>query len=335
MQDYYTVLKNTLLSYKGVKARMSWNFESFNKARLQLAKLNVKGRTLELYINLNPEEYNVNKYHFVNVSDKPKFADVPMLIKVRSDRALKYAIELIAEMMEKNGIIQGDIPTEDYHMPYETNQELAKRDLVKVIVSKGVKVDKDTEMVPVDVNELLREEKPAEETPAEQPAPVEEPVEEVVEEPAPVEEPVAEEVVEEPAPVEEPVAEEVVEEPAPVEEPVAEKVVEEKRIDVSEVDSMISDEDAIATIEMATRTEKKGTKSVAINTDTICENFEVGEVVNLAALKAKRLVAPNAGELKILARGSMTKPLDVYADRFSVQAIKLITLAGGKAFQYK
>ena len=35
---------------------------------------------------------------FVDVSDKPKLDKVPMMLKVKSDRALKYAIELIAEI---------------------------------------------------------------------------------------------------------------------------------------------------------------------------------------------------------------------------------------------
>ena len=65
------------------------------------------------------------------------------------------------------------------------------------------------------------------------------------------------------------------------------------------------------------------------------KHLENGEVVNLDALKAKRLVSRNAGRIKILARGIMTKKLTVYADKFSLQAVKMITLAGGTANQYK
>ena len=109
IQDYYTVLKNYILSYEGVKARTSWNFESFNLGRVQCVKLNVKGSALLVYLGLNPSEYNVNKYHFVDVSDKPKLDKVPMMLKIKSERALKYAVELIDEVMSKNEIEQGKI----------------------------------------------------------------------------------------------------------------------------------------------------------------------------------------------------------------------------------
>ena len=70
IKEYYVAVKNKLLSYKGVKARTSWSFESCNRGRIQCAKLNVRGKALLVYLNLNTENYNVNKYHFKNVSDK-------------------------------------------------------------------------------------------------------------------------------------------------------------------------------------------------------------------------------------------------------------------------
>ena len=191
IQSYYSILKNKLMSFEDVKARTSWNFESFNSARLQLAKLNVKGKALQLYLALDTEAYNVNKYHFQNVGDKPKFADVPMLLKVKSERGLKYALELIDELMRINGISAlEEADKQDYSMPYETTEALAARGLVKIILPKGMKLSDDAQFVKVDVSELLSssdasvaEEPKAEEVTAE--APVEE---------APVEEPIAEEV---------------------------------------------------------------------------------------------------------------------------------------------
>ena len=77
-------------------------------------------------------------------------------------------------------------------------------------------------------------------------------------------------------------------------------------------------------------TEVKHTgKLVEINLDVICENFEDGDVVDIDALKAKRLINKNAGRIKVLARGTMTKRLTVIASKFSLQAVKMIALAGG------
>ena len=155
IQDYYTVIKNTLLSYKGVKARTSWNYESFNKGRFQCAKLNIKGRTLSLYLALAPEEYNAAKYHFSDVSGKGKFDKVPMMLKIRSDRALKYAVELIEELMKAHDIEAGPAQNVDYHMPYETTEALAERDLVKIIVPNGVSIGENDSLVKVDVGDMI------------------------------------------------------------------------------------------------------------------------------------------------------------------------------------
>ena len=155
LQDYYTAVKNALLAYKGVKARTSWNFESFNKGRIQCAKLNIKGNAFQVYLALDPNEYNANKYHFVDVGDKPKLDKVPMLLKVKSERGLKYALELIEEMMNKLGMEKTSTPEVDYHMPYETTEALARRDLVKIILPQGVALDGVDSLVKLDVGALL------------------------------------------------------------------------------------------------------------------------------------------------------------------------------------
>ncbi len=313
IQDYYTEIKNALLSYKGVKAKSSWNFESFNKGRIQCAKLNVKGNALQVYLGLDPNEYNANKYHFTDVSDKPKLDKVPMLLKVKSDRGLKYALELVEEMMTKFEIEKVETKYVDYHMPYETTEELAARDLVKVILPAGVKADANANFVKVDVGEMLDNVKTGS-----------------------ADSDNAEAVVVESPVVEEPVVEEIVVEDIAIEEPAVEEPIV---IDAEHVDMLITDEEAAAKIEIVEKSEStkasSGNKLVEINLDTICENFEDGDTVTLEELKAKHLVNKKAGRIKILARGIMTKKLTIYADKFSLQAVKMITLAGGHADQYK
>ena len=320
IQDYYTAVKNYLLSFKGVKARTSWNFESFNKGRIQCAKLNVKGSAFQVYLGLDPNEYSEDKYHFVNVGDKPKLDKVPLMMKVKSDRSLKYTFELIDEVMSKNGIERGDLPEVDYHMPYESTEALVDKDLVKVILPDGMQIDENTIIEKVNVGALLKDVKPAEETVEEAP---------VVEEAA-VEAPVAEE----------PVIEEVaVEEPAPI-QIVDHQVAEEQIafVDAVEADQIISDEQAaelIETVARETSLKPKTNKCYEVNLDTICEAFEDGETVDLKALKARGIIAKKADRVKILARGTMTKKVTVVADKFSIQAVKMIGLAGGLAQKYK
>ena len=149
---------------------------------------------------------------------------------------------------------------------------------------------------------------------------------------------VAEDVAVEEQIVEEPVIEKTVVEAPSVEETVVEEAAEEVlHLDAVHADEILSDEEATAKIEVVERVcgAKGQGKLAEINLDTICENFEDGDEVTLEALKAKKLVNKNAGRIKILARGTMIKKLTIYADKFSIQAVKMITLAGGHADQYK
>ena len=78
-------------------------------------------------------------------------------------------------------------------------------------------------------------------------------------------------------------------------------------------------------------TVQDGGKMGEINLDVICENYEDGEIVDVDTLKAKKLISNKIGRVKVLARGVMNKKLTVKASKFSIQAVKMITLAGGKA----
>ena len=291
IQDYYTIVKNELLSYGGVKARTSWNFESFNKGRIQCAKLNVKGSAFQVYLGLDPKEYNANKYHFVDVGDKPKLDKVPMLLKVKSERGLKYVLELIEEMMKKFEIEKTEQQNVDYHMPYESTEALAERDLVKIILPTGVTLDGGESFAKVDVGALIE----TASTDKAEEAPVVHVFGEISE-------------------------------------------AEIVHVDAVHADEILSDEEAEQMIEhvgkSAVEKSESAGKLCEINLDTICENFEDGDTVTLEALKEKKLISKNAGSVKVLARGVMTKKLTVYADKFSLQAVKMIALAGGHADQY-
>ena len=295
VQDYYTIIKNYLLSFKGVKSRTSWNYENFTKGRSQCARINVKGKTLTVNLALAPDGYNANKYHFSDVSDDPRFDKLPMLLKVRSARALKYALELIDELMASIGIAQSAVPEVDYHMPYEPNSELAKRGLVKLILPKGVKLSDAATIVETDVSELIAGVAPSAEAQTKELHTV---------------------------------------------HIVNHHILEEEivHVDAAHADEIISDEDAEEFIEIIEHEENekpKSSKCYEINLDVLCSNYKDGDVVTLKSLKEKELISPKAERIKVLARGIMTKKLTVYADKFSMQAVKMIGLAGGVAELYR
>lgn len=138
LQAYYTEVKNELLSYKKVKSRISWQYDSFNKGRDQVAKLIIRGKTLMLYLALDPTKYEGTKYRFTNEGEKKKYAQVPMRIRVKSNLAVKYAKELIADMMNGLGVEQGKVPNDTYVQDSLTDDELIEKGLIKVCYSDEV-----------------------------------------------------------------------------------------------------------------------------------------------------------------------------------------------------
>ena len=319
VKSYYSELKNHILSYKGVKSRISWKFDSYNRGRDQLFKIKLRGKTICLYCNLNPDDFDKSKYHHEAI-DAKIFADVPMLVKIKSGLGLRKAKELVDIEMAGLGIEKNPKAKEvDYvsEYPFEENEPLIERGLIKILVSDADVVKKSTKPV---VEEVV------EEAPAEV-------VEEVIEE-APVE--VAEEVVEE-APAE--VVEEVVEEaPAEVaEEVVEEEVYEEHVVIVEEVSAEDADQIAeeqhidIHVEEGVEYISAKDTKKAIVNVDTLSEAYGAHEIASLASMKAKGLIDKRAKTVKVLARGSLNKPLIVKAGDFSKTAVEMILLTGGNA----
>ena len=53
--------------------------------------------------------------------------------------------------------------------------------------------------------------------------------------------------------------------------------------------------------------------------------------MDVNSLKAHSLIPYDTAYIKVLARGIIDKPLSVYANDFSLSAVKMIALAGGKA----
>ena len=317
VKSYYSELKNHILSYKGVKSRISWKFDSYNRGRDQLFKIKLRGKTICLYCNLNPDDFDKSKYHHEAINAKI-FADVPMLVKIKSGLGLRKAKELVDIEMAGLGIEKNPKAKEvDYvaQYPYEENEPLIERGLIKILVSDDKLVKKSTKPIVEEV--------------------IEEPVAEVIEEPVVevVEEPVVEEVIEEPVVevVEEPVVEEV------YEEPVVEEVYEEHVVIVEEVSAENADQIAeeqhidVHVEEGVEYISAKDNKKAIVNVDTLSNAFEPHEIVDLASMKLKGLIDKKAKTVKVLARGSINKPLIVKAGDFSRTAIEMIILTGGNA----
>ncbi len=262
-KGYFAEIANYLLSFKKVKSRMSWKNLSFNRGRIPVSKLAMRGKTLWIYLALDPKEFIETKYGGEDFSDSVRYEKVPYAVKIKSDRGLKYAKELIDVLMSRLGIERGeDVDTyaaSDY--PYDSQYNLIKRGLIKVYSDKEITDETELAGAKFDIRGSVN----------------------------------------------------ASEAKTLIDDVTAKKLVTAERDETSGFDG------------------NKGKAHYAINIDTLSDNFSDGETVTLTALKEKGLVPKKENAIKILARGTIDKPLTVIADNYSADAIKMIVLTGGKA----
>ena len=103
IQDRYDELKNYALRFKKLKTRISKKFDSINQGRLHFVKLSVAGKTLKLYLNMDINSTDP-KFHCKDMTDKKTYVTVPVLLRIKSGRAVRYAKILIDQCAELHGL---------------------------------------------------------------------------------------------------------------------------------------------------------------------------------------------------------------------------------------
>ena len=125
LKDRFAAVSNELLKFDRVKMRISRRFATFNRGRKIIARMNVVGKTLKIYLPLNYAELD-EKYRALDVSDKKRFVGTPVCLKIRSNRGARYAIELVNKYASENDFALAKKPrvifAEDY--PLESNEDL-------------------------------------------------------------------------------------------------------------------------------------------------------------------------------------------------------------------
>ncbi len=135
VKGYYSELKNALLAYKGVKCRTSWGYEAFSKGRTKLARMDVKTKSLYLYLAIDPQSLVDTKYNFKDMSAKKKYAATPVLMKIRGERKFKHALELIEKICgEELQLKRLEAEPTDYRLPMMSQDEMVEAGYVKMMV---------------------------------------------------------------------------------------------------------------------------------------------------------------------------------------------------------
>ena len=108
LQLWYAGLAEYLRRIEGVKERDSRKYRTYKCGRLCLTRFAIKGKTLNMYLNLDPKAYDDTKYVFTDVSDSKSSEDYPMRKKITSERQVRWAKELIDELCKKYGLTMNE-----------------------------------------------------------------------------------------------------------------------------------------------------------------------------------------------------------------------------------
>lgn len=96
-KQFFADISNDFCRYERIRMRQTNKFAAFYAGRRTVARLAVVGKTLRLYLAVDAGS-QPQKYRLKDVSDKKAYADTPSMMKIKSNRAVKYAVELMAEL---------------------------------------------------------------------------------------------------------------------------------------------------------------------------------------------------------------------------------------------
>ena len=108
VHELYNELKNEILSY-GVKSRISAVGDTFRLHKKMYVRITVAGKSLKLYFALNPADYANSTLPIQDASDKDMYQEIPLVFKVKSPLSVRRCKELIQDVMEKDGLEQGEV----------------------------------------------------------------------------------------------------------------------------------------------------------------------------------------------------------------------------------
>ena len=336
-KEFYGAIVQEARAFPKVRRAVSWRQERIYFGRNKLALLVFRGKRLCIALALDPEEWEETKYHGLDMGEIKRYEKTPMMLRITSARKAKYACELLRVAAERAGLVRQEAPDERLDLPYRTTEELLDAGLIRM-VANGRGGENDV-YEKASIGAMIRDKVSLGEA---RTLISDETAKRILEEST---EPSA---AEEGTAAEETAAEESKPEtagtmpqltgrqpaaalPPPAEKIPAEKAPAERAVPPAE--RAVPPAEGKAPAEGRPAAGKEGGRSGArghINIDTLAAHFEPYAHVTLDAMKAKKLVPARVARVKVLARGVLDKPLFVEAQDFSLDAVKMILLVGGR-----
>ena len=143
VKGYYSDIKNELSSYKKINSNVSWHGDRFNFGRDTVAKMNICGKTLCFYLDLDPNDPELKStvYHQKDVGAQKAYESTPFMVKIKSDAAAKKALRLVGYLAEKLGTEKDEsFQPVDYagEFAYASTKQLFDEGFIKATKEKKV-----------------------------------------------------------------------------------------------------------------------------------------------------------------------------------------------------
>lgn len=105
LKQSYSVIKNELLKHRKVHARISKSCETFRVGYDIIAKFVVAGKSLKVYLAMDPYAVDSAIYHQRDASSKKRFVEVPLVVKVKSPLSVRKACQLVNMTCEGKNVL--------------------------------------------------------------------------------------------------------------------------------------------------------------------------------------------------------------------------------------
>lgn len=147
-RERYNKVRNRLESYKKIKQKFSNTVDTYRYAGELVAKISIIGTTLRLHLALDPDSYDVNKYHQIDLSSKQKYIFVPFTLKLKGPTSVELALQLIDELMK--GF---DIPQQKGYKNKNFIEEVSKELLAEGLIEEVSDTTTDSETLAKEASE--------------------------------------------------------------------------------------------------------------------------------------------------------------------------------------
>lgn len=104
VQEYYDKINNEFGTFRRVHGRVSQKGVSYRLGRDLIAKLTIRGKTMRLNLALDTADFEQKIYFQKDMRDVKAYQEIPFMVKVKSDRGLTKALQLIEALAVKENM---------------------------------------------------------------------------------------------------------------------------------------------------------------------------------------------------------------------------------------